>query len=105
MPIVIVTTRGGEEKIVEAEVGLSLMEALRNGGINEVQAICGGCAACCTCHVYIEHEQLGKLPPLSEQENALLDSSEFRTACSRLSCQIPITSSLDGLKLTVAPET
>ena len=104
MPRINVTTRTGEERIVEAATGRSLMEELRNGGIDEIQALCGGCGACCTCHVYVEAERLADLPPMSEQEDALLDSSDMRNERSRLSCQIPVTEALDGLQLTVAPE-
>ena len=101
---VLVTTRCGEEKRVPVELDLSLMEALRAGGIDEIQAICGGSASCCTCHVYIQAEWQAKLPPMSEQEDALLSASDARTAGSRLSCQIPMTTQLDGMRITVAPE-
>lgn len=104
MPNIIVTIRAGEERIVAVPTGRSLMEGLRNGGIDEVQALCGGCGACCTCHVFIEAGRLASLPPMQEQEDALLDSSDSRNACSRLSCQIPVTEELDGLRLTIAPE-
>jgi 2Fe-2S ferredoxin len=104
MPTIIVTTRAGEERTVQAATGHSLMEGLRNGGIDEIQALCGGCGACCTCHVYIEAERLAEMPAMSEQEDALLDSSDVRIDRSRLSCQIPVTESLEGLRLSVAPE-
>jgi 2Fe-2S ferredoxin len=99
-----VTTRTGEQRTIEAATGGSLMEELRNAGIDEIQALCGGCGACCTCHVYIAAERVTELPRMSEQEDALLDSSDVRIDRSRLACQIPVTESLDGLRLTVAPE-
>lgn len=89
---------------MNAATGRSLMEELRNGGIDEIQALCGGCGACCTCHVYVDAGPVAELPPVSEQEDALLDSSDNRNGRSRLSCQIPVTDSLDGLHLSVAPE-
>jgi len=104
MPTIIVTTRTGEERAVKATPGRSLMEELRDGGIDEIQALCGGCAACCTCHVYVEPGRLSELPPISLQEDALLDSSDLRNERSRLACQIPVTETLEGLRLTVAPE-
>jgi 2Fe-2S ferredoxin len=104
MPRVVVTTRLGHEKVVQVNAGLSLMEGLRAAGIDEIEAVCGGCAACCTCHVYIQADRLNELAPISEQEDALLDSSEARTECSRLSCQIPVTEAMDGLRIMVAPE-
>ena len=104
MPKVIVTTRGGEVREVDAQVGLSLMEALRGGGLSEIQAVCGGCGACCTCQVYVEGGPVAELAPMAELEDALLDSSDLRTEQSRLACQIPVTAALEGLRVTVAPE-
>jgi 2Fe-2S ferredoxin len=104
MPTVIVTTRHGEEKTVQVAAGVSLMEGLRAAGIDEIEAVCGGCAACCTCHVYIQPGSTADLGAMSEQEDALLDSSDARTANSRLSCQINVNEYLDGLRITVAPE-
>lgn len=80
------------------------MEALRDNGIDEILALCGGCCACATCHPYIESDTTHPLPPISEGENDLLDSSDHRTAISRLSCQIELNESHDGLSVIVAPE-
>jgi 2Fe-2S ferredoxin len=44
------------------------------------------------------------LPPMSRDEDDLLDSSSDRDASSRLSCQIPFTAALDGLKVRIAEE-
>ena len=41
---------------------------------------------------------------MSEDENDLLDSSDHRDANSRLSCQLPFSDALDGLKVTIAEE-
>jgi len=104
MAKIIVITRQGEERIIEAAPGHSLMEELRGGGIDEIQALCGGSAACCTCHVYIEGGPVNALRPILEQEDMLLDSSEARDARSRLACQIEVSDALDGLRVRVAPE-
>ena len=104
MARIIVTNRHGEQHIVEAASGRSLMEELRSAGIEEIQALCGGCAACCTCHVYIEAGPAESLPPMLEQEDELLDGSEARDPRSRLACQIEVTDALDGLRVRVAPE-
>ncbi len=45
-----------------------------------------------------------KLPPMTEDEDDLLESSDHRSETSRLSCQVPFTAELDGLKVTIAPE-
>ncbi|WP_217705842.1 2Fe-2S iron-sulfur cluster-binding protein [Peristeroidobacter soli] len=85
-------------------IGHSVMESIRDAQIEEIQAICGGACACCTCHVLVDAEQVELLPPLSAEEDALLDGSSVRTLMSRLSCQLEVTEKLDGLRLTIAPE-
>lgn len=99
-----VTTREGEQKDVSGEEGLSVMEVLRNNGVDDAFALCGGCCSCATCHIYVQEDRLSAMPPMSEDENDLLDSSSHRQANSRLSCQIPWSASFDGLAVTVAPE-
>ena len=104
MPIINVVTRDGTSKSVEAQEGLSLMEVIRDAGFDELLALCGGCNSCATCHVHIDEASLSKLPAMSDDENDLLDSSEHRSASSRLSCQVPITADLAGLVATIAKE-
>ena len=104
MPKLIVVNRAGEEREVEAAAGLSVMEAIRDNGFDELLALCGGCCSCATCHVHVDPAFADKLPAMSEDENDLLDSSDTRDATSRLSCQIPFTDALDGLKVTIAEE-
>ena len=80
------------------------MEALRDNGVDDVLAICGGCCSCATCHVYVEDGPDAIKTPASEMEIELLDTSEHRIEQSRLSCQIEISDDLEGLKIRVAPE-
>jgi ferredoxin, 2Fe-2S len=103
MPVIHVKTRAGELREIEATVNQSLMEALRDHGIEDIEALCGGSCACATCHVYINERFRDRLPPLSDGESDLLDASDRRQAGSRLSCQIPLTTALDGIELEVAP--
>jgi len=104
MPKLTVTTRSGETREVEASAGLTVMEAIRDNGFDELLALCGGCCSCATCHVHVDPEFAGLLPAMSEDEDDLLDSSDDRDATSRLSCQIPFTDQLDGLKVRIAEE-
>jgi len=104
MPKLIVVNRAGEETAVDAGEGLSVMEAIRDNGFDELLALCGGCCSCATCHVHVDPAFKDKLPPMSEDENDLLDSSDHRNEHSRLSCQIPFVDELDGLKVTIAEE-
>lgn len=104
MPKLVVVNRSGEESIVEAAAGLSVMEAIRDNGFDELLALCGGCCSCATCHIYVDPAFADKLPKMSEDENDLLESSDHRNDTSRLSCQVQLTADLDGLKVTIAPE-
>jgi 2Fe-2S ferredoxin len=104
MPKLVVVNRAGEEKTIEASAGLSVMEAIRDNGFDELLALCGGCCSCATCHIHVDADWAAKLPAMSEDENDLLDSSDHRGETSRLSCQIQLTDALDGLKVIIAPE-
>ncbi len=104
MPKLIVTNREGETSDIEVEEGLTVMEAIRDNGFDELLALCGGCCACATCHVYIDDSVGGTLADMSEDEDDLLESSDHRKESSRLSCQVPFTADLDGMKVTISPE-
>ncbi len=104
MPKLIVTNREGETSEIDVENGLTVMEAIRDNGFDELLALCGGCCSCATCHVHVDPEFADKLPEMSEDEDDLLESSEHRAENSRLSCQVSLTGDLDGLKVTIAPE-
>lgn len=104
MPKLIVTTREGSVKELEGSAGLTVMEVIRDGGIDELLALCGGCCSCATCHVHVDPEFADKVKPMGEDENDLLESSDHRDATSRLSCQIPFGDDLDGLRVTIAKE-
>jgi 2Fe-2S ferredoxin len=99
-----VTLRTGETRVVQARPGLSVMETIRDGGIDEIMAICGGGCSCATCHVYVADEDWDRLSPASPEEAELLEFSEHPTGRSRLSCQIRMSEALDGLSVTIAPE-
>ena len=104
MPKLTVVTRAGEESTVDVADGLTVMEAIRDNGFDELLALCGGCCSCATCHVHVDPSFKDRLPAMSEDEDDLLDSSDNRDENSRLSCQIPFTGDLDGLKVTIAEE-
>ena len=100
----IVTTREGQVLELPGTPDATVMEIMRDGGIDEIIALCGGNCACATCHVHVDPSWLARLPPMQEDESELLDNSSDRDATSRLSCQIPFTDELDGLAVTVAAE-
>jgi 2Fe-2S ferredoxin len=103
MPVIHVTNRAGQCHTIEGKVGATLMENLRDNDM-DVEAICGGCCSCATCHVFVDEAWAAKLPRVSEDEQELISQTEaYQPGKSRLSCQIPYTAALDGITVTVAP--
>lgn len=102
---IVVSNHEGAPKSIEAKSGLSLMETLRNNGINGVTGECGGSLSCATCHVIVDDDWLTQVGEISELEDDMLDcTAAEREQGSRLSCQIELSDALDGLKVTL-PET
>ena len=101
MPKIVFTEPGGSRREISAPVGITLMEAARQNGVQGVVAQCGGACACATCHVYIDPVWLARLEPPEEMEQGMLETAWEPRVNSRLSCQIHITEDLDGLQATV----
>jgi 2Fe-2S ferredoxin len=104
MPRLTVITRTGEEHSFDASPSSSIMEAIRDSGIDEIAAICGGCCSCATCHVHVDPAYVANLPPRSEDEFGLLQGSASFNDSSRLSCQIRVADAVEGLRVTIVPE-
>lgn len=98
MPLISYIHADGTREVLDVAVGVSVMQGATSHGIDGIVAECGGNAMCATCHVYVEPDQLDRLPPMSVDEDALLEgTASDRRANSRLSCQLPVTPGLDGL--------
>lgn len=104
MPTITIVDRLGEARKVEAESGISLMEAIRNEGYEELLAMCGGNCSCATCHVYLEDGPVALIPPAETLELELLSTSAYTEETSRLSCQVDLTPAMNGLRVVIAPE-
>lgn len=103
MAVFTVTTKEGETHTLEGVEGWRLMEMLRDYKMG-VEGLCGGICDCATCHVYVDPDWIGKLPPPREEEEIKLDELPTWQENSRLSCQIIWSEALDGLHVTVAPD-
>jgi 2Fe-2S ferredoxin len=93
----------GEKQTVEIPPGWSVMEGAVRAAVPGIDADCGGACACATCHVHVEPEWAAKLPPKSEMEETMLDFAIAPKPTSRLSCQLRVTSEMDGLTVRVPP--
>ena len=103
MGSIFVNDREGNTQELQAEEGLTLMEIIRDAGL-EIEAACGGCCACATCHVYVEEKWYQRLESRDEDEESMLDQAFYIKNTSRLSCQLYFTEKIDGIELTLAPE-
>jgi ferredoxin, 2Fe-2S len=90
----------GKQESLDCHGGESAMQAATRHGLDGIVAECGGNAMCATCHVYVDESWIGRLAPMSADEDALLDGTAAeRLSNSRLSCQIKLADHLDGLVL------
>ncbi len=92
----------GTENAVEAEPGMTVMEAAVKNSVRGIAAECGGACACATCHSYVDEAWLDKMPPMDDMEDSMLDAAFERRDNSRLTCQIEVNNDLDGLIIHVA---
>jgi ferredoxin, 2Fe-2S len=81
------------------EMGLSLMEFLKASEY-DILATCGGMALCATCHVEVI-KGFGSLPEITNDEYAMLDTLPNITDTSRLSCQLKLSSEMDGITVKI----
>jgi len=103
MPRITYFDPAGGRHDLNVDLGSTVMEGAIDNNVPGVVAECGGACACATCHVYVEDSWLAMLAPVSEMEDAMLDSALSRQPNSRLSCQIEVADEIDGLIVHVAP--
>ncbi|MGK2742610.1 2Fe-2S iron-sulfur cluster-binding protein [Tepidicaulis sp. LMO-SS28] len=87
----------GTEHAVDAENGMTVMEAAIKNSVPGIDADCGGACACATCHVYVEPDWTDKTGTAEQMEEDMLDFAFDVRDNSRLSCQIKVTDEIDGL--------
>lgn len=103
-----VTDRSGKRHDIVGLTGWRLMEVIRDHAARlpalGIKAECGGALACATCHVYIDPDWTARLPVRSDDESDQLDAAfAVDEELSRLSCQIILDDSMNGLGVTLAP--
>ncbi len=101
MSKIIFITSDSKTHEVEAQNGLTVMEAAVQNDVPGIDADCGGGMACATCHVYVQDEWYNKLPTKEDGEEDMLDMAFEPKKNSRLSCQLIISDDLDGLIVNI----
>jgi 2Fe-2S ferredoxin len=101
-----ITDREGEKHTVLAptDMALNLMEVVRSFELapEGTIGVCGGMAMCASCQCYVNSDH--ELNEKGDEEDAMLSEAFNVKDNSRLSCQIPITETLNELEIELAPE-
>lgn len=105
MSRVVYISHEGNETELDLPDGTSVMMGALTHNIAGIVGECGGSAMCATCHVYVDEAWQDKLPPVSEVEEAMLESVVAeRRPNSRLGCQIRMSPEIDGLVVRLPEE-
>ena len=91
----------GASHSIDVPPGQSVMEGAVRNGVPGIDADCGGNCACATCHVYVDESWVAKVAPPEPGEQSMLEFVRGAKENSRLSCQMAVTSELDGLVVTM----
>jgi|TARA_B110000438_G_scaffold113841_1_gene111616 2Fe-2S ferredoxin len=103
MGVIKVKDREGKIHELLANTGSTLMEIIRDAGL-DIEAACGGCCACATCHIYITNDKINKLKAIDDDEESMLDQAFEVEKNSRLGCQVEYIDDMDGMEISLAPQ-
>lgn len=96
MPKVFYNQPDDTVRVVEGDVGSSVMRTAVQNGISGIVGQCGGVLSCATCHVFVDKDELENYPEPSQDEDEMLDcAATDREENSRLSCQLMLAEGLD----------
>lgn len=104
MPQITFRLQDGQEKVIDAPAGLSVLEIAHENDV-DLEGACEGSLACSTCHVIVDPEWYEALSTPSEDEEDMLDLAFGLTHTSRLGCQIIMSDDLDGLVVSLPAAT
>lgn len=97
MPVINFITYDNKTFSVDGKLGDSVMQVALDNMVPGIVGDCGGSCSCATCHAYVDPEWADRLPSPSEDEKLMLEGVTVLEANSRLSCQVNVTSDLDGI--------
>ena len=101
MPKIKYIEYNGTEHEIDVSNGLTVMEGAIKNKVPGIDADCGGACACATCHVYVDESWAAKIPQKEDGEEDMLDFAFEVKESSRLSCQITVDDTLDGLIVSI----
>lgn len=98
MALVTYVEHDGARHDIEVPDGDTVMRGAVSNGIDAIVGECGGGLACATCHCIVDEAWADRVGPPSQPEEEMLEfAATGKQASSRLSCQIVVSSELDGL--------
>ena len=97
MPKITLIEYSGQDHIIDAEIGKSLMQNALDNMVPGIDADCGGACACGTCHCFVQKAWGETTGEADAMEEAMLGMRPDRAENSRLSCQIEVTETMDGM--------
>jgi 2Fe-2S ferredoxin len=92
---------GGNQIEVEAANGETVKDVAVDNGVPGILAECGGQCVCGTCHAYVDERLYPQLVKPTELEQELLEGSMEERPNSRLTCQLVVDQSMEGMVFTV----
>jgi 2Fe-2S ferredoxin len=97
--------RDGNKTIIDIAEGTTIKDAIEDVLSPDNYGVCGGCCACGTCHVYIQHSDFDKLTAKEDEEITTLKSLALEpNQYSRLGCQVEFKKEYNNITLTIAPD-
>ncbi|WP_138440176.1 2Fe-2S iron-sulfur cluster-binding protein [Marinobacter alexandrii] len=99
MPTITLIESNGTEHMLTGQNGQSIMQAALNAMIPGIQGDCGGACSCATCHAFVDENWVSVLPKMEDTESDMLDFASERQDNSRLTCQLTLDESMDGMVL------
>ena len=97
MSVVTFVSYDGEKHEAPLVEGQSLMQVATNNAVPGIDGDCGGEAACGTCHVIVDQAWSETVGVSGAIEEEMLAMNPERQPTSRLSCQMAVSESWDGL--------
>ncbi len=101
MPKVTFIDPDGNQHVLDAEEGMSVMKVAVHHGVPGIEADCGGACSCATCHVYVDPAWVEAAGAPGGTEADMLEVAVDPETTSRLACQIQMTKELDGLVVRI----
>ncbi|GAA4095914.1 2Fe-2S iron-sulfur cluster-binding protein [Zhongshania borealis] len=98
---VVIVDREQQQSTYEVSDVQELFSTL--GDEMKIDALCGGCCSCATCHVYLGDEYKHAVNEVAQDEQEILDGLMHAAENSRLLCQMTLQTEIEHLEITIAP--